>query len=544
MTDSRTQAARLVSLDEYLSGQKPLYKGAPYRDILPRLNSISSHLVVEDREGILEDCYGHQGLAEICEKLYRTALQRVSSKADPVIANAAFLESLLPEWETLRRHELEARENGSFDADPGASQIFAALHDALSVYLGLGGYREARPALLELMWQLARPLGHKADRIARRALGLSLLHDLDWPRCQPGQSYPDILLVADSLADDVLLRTGDNRRETHAQAMDDDRAGVRRVPPGPELDRLIRQSMAEPLGVPGAVVFPKSILTSIGKPDNQRDVKAILGDTLGRELPLVPVPADWDAWEQARLAKFPWAHRAIRAFRTAQAGRSHFGLAVICLHGSPGAGKSALARELAESCGLRFVRYQADSASENSYGGTSVRWQSGHLGIAEAAIASAKMASVCISHDEIEKAAGTRKSNGGALHDTLHGAWEPETARAWSSPFLLHPVDLSHVVYIATANEISTIPASLRDRMVLVEVPEPGPEHLGVLAPRVARELCRQRGLDEGWAAFDSVEWESLRANFRGGSIRTLQSLVEMVFRVRDEFPVDAGMLN
>ena len=358
-----------------------------------------------------------------------------------------------------------------------------------------------------------------------------------------------MLIVADDMADRVLRRgVAEPRREIreiHDDGIDNDRAGIVRVPAGPILDRLIKQSLAEPLPAPGVVVFPKSILASIGKTENQKDVRSLLGDALGRELPLVPVPEDWDAWERDRLKAYPWAHRAIRAFRTAQAGRTHFGLAVLCLHGSPGCGKSALARELAESCGLRFVRYQADSASENSYGGTSVRWQSGHLGVAEAAVAGEKKATVCISHDEIEKAAGTRKSNGGSLHDTLHGAWEPETSRSWHSPFLLHAVDISNLVYIPTANSVAALPASLRDRMTLVEVPEPSAEHLSMLAPRVSQQLCRERGLDLGWSAFDSIEWESLREGWKGGSIRALQTCVEIIFRVRDELPPAArGPLN
>ena len=539
------EATRCEPLENVLSGECGYYRDAAHRDLLPRLIVIAPSLAVEDKRLVLEECHGDRLLCSLVLGLYRSAMRRVAVQKNQVRADQRFLDEILQAFLSLQRTRKRCQEN-AFECSADAWLTYTDLYEFTALYLTLGGYAEARPAHMEMMWTMARQPGQVASVIGRRAFGLNLLHPCDWPERQPGIPYPDMLIVADVTADRVRLRgVAEPRRETHDEAMDNDRAGIVRVPPGPNLDRSIRQSLAEPLGAPGVVVFPRSILTSIGKPDNQRDVKAMLGDALGRELPLVPVPDDWDAWERARLEAFPWAFRAIRAFRVAQAGCAHFGLAILCLYGAPGAGKSALARELAESCGLRFIRYQSDNASENSYGGTTVRWQSGHLGVAEAAIVSARAASVCISHDEIEKAAGTRKSNGGSLHDTLHGAWEPETAKAWHSPFLLHPVDLSHNVYIPTANDISALPSSLKDRMSLVEVPEPGPEHLAVLAPRIARDLCRERGLDEGWAALDAVEWASLRANWRGGSIRTLQSLVKTIFRVRDEHPdTDRGMLN
>lgn len=536
-------AMRCEPLDLIFSGEIGYYQGSPHRDLLPRLIRIAPSLAVEDKVLVLDECHDARLLSWIVTGMYRSCMRRVAVRKNPFLADRRFLDEILHAFLSLQR-TMARIEAGELEVPDDTWRMYSDIYEIVAAYLGLAGYRQARRALLDTMWTMARQPGVTGSAIGRRAFGLAMLALTDWPENNEELVPPDMLIVADCSADRVLLRGVAEPRTAHDEDTDDDRAGVVRVPPGPTLDRLIRQSLAEPIKAPGVVVFPTTILDSIGKSDNKRDVKALIGDALGRELPLVAVPEDWDAWERARLSAFPWAFRAIRAFRIAQAGRKHFGLAVICLHGSPGAGKSALARELAESCGLRFVRYQADTASENSYAGTTIRWQSGHLGVAEAAIASAKVASVCISIDEIEKSSGTRRSNGGNLHDSLHGAWEIQTASGWHSPFLLHPVDLSHLVYVCTANHVSALPASLRDRMTLMEVPEPGPEHLSVLAPRIARELCRQRGLDEGWAAFDSVEWTALEA-WKGGSIRTLQTCIETVFRVRDELPFAArGPLN
>ncbi len=76
---------------------------------------------------------------------------------------------------------------------------------------------------------------------------------------------------------------------------------------------------------------------------------------------------------------------AIRAVREGQAGRTHIGRDVVCFVGPAGAGKSALARDIAEGFSIPFVRFGADGASENSFAGTGARWATKHLSVIESA---------------------------------------------------------------------------------------------------------------------------------------------------------------
>jgi ATP-dependent Lon protease len=100
--------------------------------------------------------------------------------------------------------------------------------------------------------------------------------------------------------------------------------------------------------------------------------------------------------------------------------------------------------------------------------------------------------------DEIEKA-GTGRHNGN-LYDVLHGLLERETAARWHDPYIDAPCDLSHISWIMTANTIEPVPKSLRDRCRCIRFPEPGPEHLAVLAQRLLAEKYRDKGFDPKWA--------------------------------------------
>ncbi|MCJ2025580.1 AAA family ATPase [Methylobacterium sp. J-067] len=302
-------------------------------------------------------------------------------------------------------------------------------------------------------------------------------------------------------------------------------------------NRVVANLLDEPEASAGVIVFPAGIVEAVGKADNAREVKRLLSKGLGAPLPLRPVPADWTAWEAGLVAEAPWHAPAVRAIRAGQGGRPHWGLSVTCLVGAPGSGKSRLVRQAAEVSNLPFARFSLDSTSDNSIGGTPIRWSSGHPGVVDGLLARSGTANGLVLLDELDKAAGSRTS-GGHPFDILHGLFEAETARAWRSPYLLAELDLSHVTYVCTANSLDGIPASLLDRMTVVRVDEPGPEHLGLLAPALARQACRELGLDERWGDLDGEELSALADAWRGGSVRRLQRLVARILQARDAAPV------
>jgi hypothetical protein len=414
-------------------------------------------------------------------------------------------------------------------------------------YYGVSyGALMAKPYAQDALIDLAR-LSPPGDAIHYVAYGLALMTDAHPHFAMPNDfSTRDVCLVVPAaLALGLEHLPGIVPSAAAAAPLDveeenPDCEGVVRwrqtTPPRPRPRAEPVAKAAEPVG-PGVVIFPASVLDAHATAEGKRDVKAALGAALDKPLTVTPVPADWNAWEAARLATSPWAGDAFRAIREGQAGRTHVGRDVVCFVGPAGAGKSTLGRDVAESLGVPFARYQADSSAENSFSGTNARWTTKHLSFVEQAMARHRHAGPVVMVEELCKASGTRRSNGGTLHDCLHGMWEPETARAWHSVFLLHPVSLEHVPFIATANSLDGLPSSLLDRMRIVRVPEPGPEHLGVLAPRLARAVCRETGQDERFGDLDGDELSALADAWRGGSIRRLRRLVEICLRSRESGP-------
>jgi len=336
--------------------------------------------------------------------------------------------------------------------------------------------------------------------------------------------------------------------------VDEDRAGIvrratptgRRGPhpgpgpvdhrdPGPEDD--LAADLPSDLEPQGVEVFSASILKAVGKGENRTAVKQTLGAALGARLPLAEVPADWDAWEAELVVEAPWLAAVPRALRAQHEGRTHWRHTVLCVVGPPGAGKTRIVRRIARLSELPYTRINAESASDTSTFGTSIRWMSAQAGIIERELASTRCASALVHYDELEKAAGSRQSNSGKITDLLHGLFEFETAQAWRSPWLGVPIDAGHIVHIATVNSLDGLPPSLVDRMRVIRVGEPGVEHLPGLATLIAQQICVDRSWDPRWATFDAEELAALAAVWPGGSVRRLQRLVDGLLKARDAAP-------
>jgi len=130
--------------------------------------------------------------------------------------------------------------------------------------------------------------------------------------------------------------------------------------------------------------------------------------------------------------------------------------------------------------------------------------------------------------------AGTR-TDYGRFWDCLLGFLEPETAARYPDPALQTNLDLSQVSYVATANSLASLPWPVRDRFRIIAFPKPATSDLDALLPAVVADLAKERGLDDRWVGpLTGSERNAVAAHWRGGSVRQLRRVVDVVLRARD----------
>jgi ATP-dependent Lon protease len=205
---------------------------------------------------------------------------------------------------------------------------------------------------------------------------------------------------------------------------------------------------------------------------------------------------------------------------------------ILCLVGPPGVGKTSLGKSIARAIGRKYIRMSLGGLrDESELRGHRKTYIGAMPGRVVQSLKKAKSSNPVFVLDEIDKVMGMNIS--GDPQAALLEVLDPEQNSAFYDNFLEVEYDLSRIMFIATANTLSTIHPALRDRMEIIELPGYIIEEKIEIAERhLVPKQIREHGLKKNQINFSRPLLQKIIEDYtRESGVRTLEKNIAKIIR-------------